>query len=56
MIKLIIQIEELSDDPRKAVNGGWKTEKERPTTKEDSLAQGISPALKELLKKLLLGY
>jgi len=56
MIKLIIEIEELSDDPRKAVNVGWKTEKERPTSKENSLAQGISPALKDLLKKLLLGY
>jgi hypothetical protein len=47
MVRFIIEIEEVSDEPN-AVNVLIKTDKQQPTPLEEALAQRISPHLRAL--------
>ena len=51
MIKLIIEIEELREDPRRALNVALKIEEEKATLVEESLQRRIYPELKKLLQR-----
>ena len=47
MVRFIIEIEEVSDEPN-AVNIVIKTENQQPTPLEEAMAQRISPHLRAL--------
>ena len=49
MIKIVIEIKELDEGERKAMNVALKSEKDQPTALEEGLWKKVMPAVKDLL-------